>query len=67
MNLQEIFKSSELITAVEFGSEDYSLSLGILSIERSDMSSLYARSRVVAVSRAFAIDALDQAYVNLTY
>ena len=66
MNLEEIFKSSNLITGVEFGAEDYSLSLGILTIERSDASSLYARSRVVSISRAFSVDALDQAYVNLS-
>jgi citrate lyase subunit beta/citryl-CoA lyase len=66
MNLENIFKSSELITAVEFGAEDYALSLGILSLERSEMSSLYARSKVVAISRACSIDALDQAFVNLT-
>jgi citrate lyase subunit beta/citryl-CoA lyase len=66
MNLEDIFRASDLITAVEFGAEDYSLNLGILSIERSDLSSLYARSRVVSISRAFSIDALDQAYVNLT-
>ena len=66
MNLEEIFKSSNLITGVEFGAEDYSLSLGILSIERSEASSLYARSRLVSISRAFSVDALDQAYVNLS-
>ncbi len=65
MNLEAIFKSSDLITAVEFGAEDYSLSLGILAIERSELGSLYARSRVVSVSSAFSISALDQAYVNL--
>jgi len=66
LNIENILQASELITAIEFGAEDYSLSLGILSIERSEESSLYARSRVVAVSRALSIDALDQAYVNLT-
>ncbi len=66
VNVEDILKASELITAIEFGAEDYSLSLGILSIDRSDASSLYARSRVVAAARALSIDALDQAYVNLT-
>ena len=66
INIEDILKSSDLITAIEFGAEDYSLSLGILSIERSEMSSLYARSRIVGSSKAFGIDPLDQAYVNLT-
>jgi citrate lyase subunit beta/citryl-CoA lyase len=65
MNVESILGASELITAIEFGAEDYSLSLGILSIERPESSSFYARSRVVAAARAFSIDALDQAYVNL--
>lgn len=65
MNIEPILSASELITAIEFGAEDYSLSLGILSIERSESSSFYARARVVAAASAFSIDALDQAYVNL--
>jgi citrate lyase subunit beta / citryl-CoA lyase len=65
MNIEQILAASELTTAIEFGAEDYSLSLGILSIERSEDSSFYARSRVVAAARALSIDALDQAYVNL--
>lgn len=65
VNVEHILLSSSLITAIEFGAEDYSLSLGILSIKRSEQSALYARSRVVAAARAFGMDALDQAFVNL--
>jgi citrate lyase subunit beta / citryl-CoA lyase len=66
LNVEAILQASDLVTAIEFGAEDYSLSLGVFSIERSDQSSFYARSRVVAVARALSIDALDQAFVNLT-
>jgi citrate lyase subunit beta/citryl-CoA lyase len=65
VNAKEILLSSKLITAVEFGAEDYALSLGILSTERSIESSLYARSHVVALARAYSIDPLDQAFVGL--
>jgi citrate lyase subunit beta / citryl-CoA lyase len=65
-NVEQILASSRLVTAMEFGSEDYALSLGIYGLDRSGLSTLYARSRIVAAAHAAAIDALDQAFVGLT-
>jgi citrate lyase subunit beta / citryl-CoA lyase len=65
-NVERILAASHLVTAMEFGSEDYALSLGIYGPERSGLSTLYARSRIVAAAHAAAIDALDQAFVGLT-
>jgi citrate lyase subunit beta / citryl-CoA lyase len=65
LNAREILASSDLVTAVEFGAEDYSLNLGILSIDRSQNSSLFARSMIVSLARALSIDPMDQAFVGL--
>ena len=65
-NVEEILASSRLISSMEFGSEDFALSLGIYGLERSALSTLYARSRIVASGRAAGVDVLDQAFVGLT-
>ena len=64
-NVEEILASSPLISSMEFGSEDFALSLGIYGLERSGLSTLYARSRIVASGRAAGVDVLDQAFVGL--
>lgn len=65
VNLDKILTGSHLVTAVLFGAEDYSLSLGGGVLVRPEFSTLYAKSHVVAISRAFGIDALAPAFVNL--
>lgn len=65
LNVEAILNSSNLIAAVEFGSEDYALDLGILSSARSSASTLYARSYVVAAARSLGIDAIDQSFIGL--
>lgn len=65
-NVEEILSSSPLISSMEFGSEDFALSLGLYGAERSGLSTLYARSRIVASGHAAGIDVLDQAFVGLT-
>ena len=65
MAVESIIQASPLVDAIEFGSEDYRLSLGIYGASASETSVLYARSRVVAAASASSIDALDQAFVNL--
>jgi citrate lyase subunit beta / citryl-CoA lyase len=62
---EQILSSSELIAVVEFGAEDYALDLGILSSARSDVSTLYGRSYIVAVARSLGIDAIDQTFIGL--
>jgi citrate lyase subunit beta / citryl-CoA lyase len=64
-NVEEILTSSPLISSMEFGSEDFALSLGIYGLERSGLSTLYARSRIVASGHAAGVDVLDQAFVGL--
>ena len=64
-NIEQILSSSPLITSMEFGSEDFALSLGIYGLERSGQSTLYARSRIVASGHAAGVDVLDQAFVGL--
>jgi citrate lyase subunit beta / citryl-CoA lyase len=63
--VEEILSASPLVTAVEFGAEDYALSMGIHGIARSVSSTLYARSRVVAAAHALSVDPLDQSFVGL--
>jgi citrate lyase subunit beta / citryl-CoA lyase len=65
-NVEQILASSSLITSMEFGSEDFALSLGIYGVERSGLGTLYARSRIAAAGHAAGISVLDQAFVNLT-
>jgi citrate lyase subunit beta / citryl-CoA lyase len=65
-NVEAILAASRLVTAMEFGSEDYALSLGIYGLDRSGLSTLYARSRIVAAGHAAGVDILDQAFVGLT-
>ena len=62
--VESILQASELVGAVEFGSEDYRLSLGLYG-RTSELGVLYARSRVVAAASIVSIDSLDQAFVNL--
>ena len=64
-NVEEILASSRLITSMEFGSEDFALSLGVYGVDRSGLSTLYARSRIVASGHAAGVDILDQAFVGL--
>jgi citrate lyase subunit beta / citryl-CoA lyase len=64
-NVEQILASSPLISSMEFGSEDFALSLGIYGLDRSGLSTLYARSRIVASGRAAGVDVLDQAFVGL--
>ncbi|MDG6901479.1 MAG: CoA ester lyase [Nitrososphaerota archaeon] len=64
-NVEQILAASPLITSMEFGSEDFALSLGIYGVERSGQSTLYARSRIVASGHAAGVDVLDQAFVGL--
>jgi len=63
--VEQILSSSPLVTAVEFGSEDFSLSMGIYGFNRSELATIYARSRVVAAAHAFHVDPLDEAFVDL--
>ena len=64
-NVEEILTSSPLISSMEFGSEDFALSLGLYGLDRSGLSTLYARSRIVASGHAAGVDVLDQAFVGL--
>jgi citrate lyase subunit beta/citryl-CoA lyase len=66
ISLREILSSSKTITAIEFGAEDYALSLGIYQNYRKESTTLYARSHVVVLAHAFGVDPLDQAYVRLS-
>jgi citrate lyase subunit beta/citryl-CoA lyase len=63
--VEEILKASGLVSAVEFGAEDYALNIGIYGAARSDIGTLYARSRVVAAAHAVSVDPLDQAFTDL--
>jgi citrate lyase subunit beta/citryl-CoA lyase len=63
--VEEILSSSSLLKAVEFGAEDFALSMGIHNPSRPDVATLYARSRIVAAAHAFGVDPIDNVFVDL--
>ncbi len=63
--VDQILASSSLITAVEFGAEDFALSMGIFDIDRPETTLLYAKSRIAAAAHAFGIDPIDQVFLDL--
>ncbi len=63
--VEEILKASSLVTAVQFGAEDYLLSLGVYRASQTDLSTLYARSRLVAAAHEASVDAIDRVFTDL--
>ena len=62
INLEEIAGASSRIVAIAFGAEDFTRDIGG---EKSWDSLLYARSKLVAVAKAFGIQALDTVYSDI--
>ncbi len=63
--VEEIIEASSLVTAVQFGAEDYLLSLGVYHATQTDLSTLYARSRLVAAAHEASVDAIDRVFTDL--
>lgn len=65
VSVEQILASGRLVTAVEFGAEDFALSLGIRGPSRPETTTLYARSRIVAAAHAFGADPIDHVFTDL--
>ncbi|MFH6956491.1 aldolase/citrate lyase family protein [Flavobacterium aquidurense] len=64
LNLIEIAKSSDKIVAIAIGLEDYTANLGIIRTDLG-METLYARSQIVTVCKAFEIQPIDSVFSDI--
>ena len=66
INMEKILSAARSVTAAIFGAEDYTLSLGLHTLDRPPASASFARSYVAIVSRAFGIDPIAEAFVSVS-
>lgn len=64
LNLIEIAKSSDKIAAIAIGLEDYTANLGIIRTDLG-METLYARTQIVTVCKAFEIQPIDSVFSDI--
>ena len=66
ISMEKILSAAHSVTAAIFGAEDYTLSLGLHTLDRPPASASFARSYVAIVARAFGIDPIAEAFVNVS-
>lgn len=66
ISMDRILSGAHSVTAAIFGAEDYTLSLGLHTLDRPPASASFARSYVAVVARAFGVDPIAEAFVSVS-
>jgi citrate lyase subunit beta/citryl-CoA lyase len=62
--IKDIIKSSDRVTAILFGAEDYTADMGIKRTKQGD-EILYARGRIANAAHAYGIQAMDTPFTDV--